>query len=112
MKTIKVSSKDIPLGSGGWFVNERAPEDIVGRILTLLEALGLQHKQEEALKGLVKRSVYDIFGRDYGGRFLPSNLASCIYRLLYEEEEQARASKEVPSSMLDGDIEITLTPKE
>ena len=57
---ITVSSKDERnQGYGpGYVISADRPDYLVGRILTLIEAMGLPEKQEKSLKDILKGEVY------------------------------------------------------
>lgn len=57
------------LCSPGRVVGDWVPDDIVGKVLTLIEAVGLPQKQEEALKGLLRQAIRGAF---YDGVYISS----------------------------------------
>lgn len=60
-KTSNVGPREV----GGWAIYDWRIRDAQGRLLTLIEALGLPEKQEEALKGLIKQELWKVT-EDYG----------------------------------------------
>ena len=44
----------------GYLINEHATGNVEGRIFTLMEALGLPNRQEEALKVLVRQAIWSM----------------------------------------------------
>jgi len=61
-KTFK-SSDERSVGYGqGYVISSSVPDFIVGRLLTIMEALGLSEKQEKSLKDLIKNEVYSNLG--------------------------------------------------
>ena len=47
----------------GYVLEERAPRVIVGRLLTIIESIGLPQGQESSLKSLVEQEVWEGFNR-------------------------------------------------
>jgi hypothetical protein len=45
---------------GGYFIEDDEVRRLEGRLLTIVEAVGLPTKQEEALKGLVRQEVWQV----------------------------------------------------
>ena len=45
----------------GYAISAEAPDRIVGRVIGVIEAIGLTEKQEESVKGLIRSAVWDIF---------------------------------------------------
>lgn len=59
-KTIK-SSDERSLGYGpAYVINGGNPDHLVGRILTIIEALGLPQRQEDSLKDILRQEVYNV----------------------------------------------------
>lgn len=57
---LKNTVADVGWGEG-YVVSQHAPNVINGRLYQLIEALGLPEKQEESLKGLIQKEVWDVF---------------------------------------------------
>lgn len=77
----------------GYVITENSPEYLVGRILQIVEALGLPQKQEESVKGLIRENVYREL-QEYGvsiGRELNSAI-----RNKYFEKKQSLVGEPVP----------------
>lgn len=51
----------VPSYGFGIVLQEDAPSSLVGRILEIIEALGLQDKQETSVKNLIKDVIYKSF---------------------------------------------------
>lgn len=47
----------------GYVLEERAPNILVGRLLTLIEAIGLPESQEKSLKSLIQQEIWEGFSR-------------------------------------------------
>lgn len=43
----------------GYVFYENFPDQIIGKVLTLIEALGLPDKQEESVKSLVRQAIWN-----------------------------------------------------
>lgn len=57
-KTFK-SSDERNYGLGpAYIISARKPDQLVGRVLTIIEALGLPEKQENSLKDILKQEIY------------------------------------------------------
>ena len=44
----------------GYVISTETPNYIIGKVLTIIEAAGLNAKQEDSVKSLITRSVWDI----------------------------------------------------
>jgi hypothetical protein len=42
-------------------IRDEVPEKVVGSVLQIIETLGLTEKQEDAVKGILKKTIYDTF---------------------------------------------------
>ena len=51
--------------SGGYFIKESQIKYLEGRLLTLIEALGLEKNQVVSLKSLVSQEVWDLLEPSY-----------------------------------------------
>ena len=53
------------IAGGGWgygyAISSESPDRIVGRVIGIIEAIGLTEKQEESVKGLIRSAVWDVF---------------------------------------------------
>lgn len=72
-----------------YVITEGAPNHIVGRVLTLVEAIGLPNKQEEALKGLITQAVWQ-FLED--AIYISADRHSEIRGAYFEAKEKAQTS--------------------
>ena len=89
---ITLNSKDSNVGChGAYTLEERDVNDLVGKLLTLIDALGLPEKQEKSLKDLIKGNVWSsmssssyIIGKVY-------TLARNMDWQLKDEDSQKRA---------------------
>ena len=57
---MSIEKPNVSYGNG-YVLSDYSSEHIVGKILTLIEAMGLPQRQEEATKGLIKQAVYEVF---------------------------------------------------
>ena len=48
----------------GYVTDDRTPNIIIGKLLTLIEVMGLTEKQEKSLGDLMRQSVWDEFNHD------------------------------------------------
>lgn len=108
MEKIICRSKDHQVMSGfGYAIHNDEIGYIVGRVATLLEALGLSVSQEKAIKDLVKQELY--YGLQERTTYLPGPLMSVISEYHYKEKEMASKENLPPGS--DADFELTYLPK-
>lgn len=47
------------IGTGGLLTYEDLPNRIVGKVMEIIEATGLPSKQEESVKSLIKKVIYE-----------------------------------------------------
>lgn len=64
----------------GYVTTQNTPNHIIGRVLTLVELLGLREEQEKSLKELVRQEVWNAF---YDSVSIPPSLNDSI-RETYE----------------------------
>jgi hypothetical protein len=75
---------------GEAFVMERSSQDrIIGKILTLVEVMGLQEKQEQSLKDLIRQSVWKVFE---DGIYISSERHSEIRNIYYEKRRETNTA--------------------
>ena len=56
----KVNSEELNSSKGhGYTISIGQMESLVGRVLNLIEALGLNEKQEKAIKDVIKKEIWD-----------------------------------------------------
>lgn len=60
MSKNKTLAKEFPSYEGGWIVQDRAIQHLEGRLLTLVESIGLREGQEKAVKDLVRSEVWKL----------------------------------------------------
>ena len=81
---IMTESKDSEMGWGyGHLVREDFFDYLLGRILTLIEVLGLPEKQETQLKSLIRQEIW----KDTG-IYLGMDLNSAIHKAYYKKMEE------------------------
>lgn len=92
-------NKNNPTVSYGfsYVIPENAPQYLVGRILTIVEALGLKETQEKSLKDLIREEIYKIQRNDEGTLWLTPELNNEIHRV-YQEIEAEKRSENVGSN--------------
>lgn len=52
-----------PICGYGYVISEWVPNDIIGRILTLIEVIGLREEQEKSLKDLIRQVMWESIDR-------------------------------------------------
>ena len=73
-----------------YLVQSETPNYIIGRILTIVEVLGLKETQENSLKSLIRNEVWNEFDcSGFRTLFLPANLNDEI-RKMYKVFEEAQ----------------------
>ena len=61
---MKKQEPEVPWGAG-YVVPENHPYQVTGKILTLLEVLGLPAKQEQSFKDLVHQHIWEIMDEGF-----------------------------------------------
>ncbi|MCK4500887.1 hypothetical protein KAU11_10330 [Candidatus Babeliales bacterium] len=90
-KQIK-SSDERKIGYGSAYViGGESPDHLVGRLLTIIDAIGLSEKQEKSLKDLIRFEVYNSLNL---ATWIPSSLHNVIVDM-YEwyQKESLRLNK-------------------
>jgi len=115
-KVIKSSSGG-SIGYGyGYVLGEYMRDNIVGRLLTLIESLGLKDSQEKAVKDIIRKEVNDWF---YGGSTI--GISSSLYTAIQDivakiqknDAEKYSGSLSVVNTNAHGyEFEIIATEKE
>lgn len=80
---------------------------LVGRVCTLIEAVGMGATQEKAVKDLLKKEIYNELQENT--TYLPGPLMSVIREYRYKEDEMAMKEGLPPGH--DADFELTYSPK-
>ena len=99
--------KDRNIGFGhGYVVNDDLPGFLIGRLFTLVEALGLKETQEKSFKDLVQNEIWNLFGPDgWRTKRIPGSLHNEIrYSLddIKDEQEKSISTKgKIPLYSLD-----------
>lgn len=107
------SSADRPSYGHGFVIGDQAPNYIIGRLLTLIEALGLKEKQEESLKSLVRQEVWAQFAENnFGCVYINPSMHDEIRKVTKEIEREERKNQDpsVPGTGL-SDYEFQITYK-
>ena len=79
----------------GWVVSENFPEQIIGKVLTLIEAMGLPERQEGSVKDLIRQVIWDRMNED--GINIKPERHTAIREEYYEKKQDAQ-SKSIPMS--------------
>lgn len=111
--TIKSSdNRNIGYGSA-YIISSSRPDYLVGRVLTLIEAMGLPEKQETSIKDLIKQEIYNTLGLE---TWIPGSLNTIIKEMneWYEKQNVARSIGATPTSsrhdrldFMGGDFSLT-----
>lgn len=83
-ETLTSGYKNTSWGNG-YAVRIDTPEKLVGKTLQHVEALGLPQKQEDAVKDLIRRSIYGEFTEVYIDAVLYSAIIDANYRIRRKE---------------------------
>lgn len=74
----------------GWgyayVIEEEAPNRLFGTIFNVIEALGLPEKQEEALKPLIRKQIWEVFE---SAVYITDKRHSEIRELYYQKRREA-----------------------
>lgn len=84
-KTFKsLDKRNVSYGSA-YIIKSDHPDYLVGRLLTIIEAIGLPEKQEKSLKDLIRFEIYNSLNL---GTWVPSGLHNIIvdYYTWYQKE--------------------------
>lgn len=111
MEKIFKSSDERNIGYGSAYViSSSRPDHLVGRVLTIIEALGLPEKQEQSLKDILRQEIYNTLGLEtwISGRL------NTIIRELYDwcEKNPSGKGTDMPYSkyerfgLMDGEFEL------
>ena len=112
---ITVKSSENQLGMGpGYVVTESKVNHLIGRLLTLAEALGLSEKQEKSYKDLVSQEVWKELE---GASHIDGSLLTSVHNLMWDiqEEEKKRqmnSTENTPVNYIEGEYEVTFVEKE
>ena len=84
------SSDERSIGCGSAYViSSNRPDRLVGRVLTIIEALGLPEKQENSLKDILRQEIYNELGLE---TWISGSLHTII-KELYEWCEKSPSGK-------------------
>lgn len=83
--------------SYGYVLGDWARDLVIGRLLTLIEVMGLPEKQEESTKGLIRQIIYTTFDE---GIYIGTGLHTKIWEAKNKAKETAMAKKE-PMPVID-----------
>ena len=120
MFKISVKSSDNQLGIGpGYIVSGNTFDYLIGRLLTLIEAIGLKETQEKSLKDLIRQEVWGSV-RDHN--YVESDLLTSV-NLLIEKIKREGTKRSIlpegsdsdspcPVSDIKGEYEVSFTEKE
>lgn len=87
MEKIVKSSDERRISWGSAYIIPSArPDHLVGRVLTIIEAMGLPTKQEESLKDLIKQEIYRVLELD---TYVPGRLHTLVKEIMSWAEENA-----------------------
>lgn len=99
---IKIKSRDDNVSSGlGYLLYQHNINNMLGKVLTLVETLGLKESQEKSMKELVKQEIWN----SVEGSVIPEKLSSVAADMCYSLREDDRAGW----LYREGDYELTFT---
>jgi len=93
-------SANAPLGTGwgfGYLIDDGVPNTIIGKVLTLIEVMGLSPQQEKSLKDLVQQAVWETVN-GFGISVSPET-HSKLRDDFYREQDNARAANRPPNAV-------------
>lgn len=73
----------MPPSDSSYLVNGYTVDHLVGRVLTLIETLGLKDSQEKAVKDLVRQEIWQPFNNDFA-QYVSGDFAAVIRDTLYQ----------------------------
>lgn len=97
----------------GYLIDSNSPDFLVGRLLTLIETLGLSEKQERATKDMLRSEVYGILNQP-NTVWVNGNLRNIIKDFTVWHEEQnwptsGSSDEKTPYDCRSGQYELTFT---
>jgi len=100
----------------GYVIDEHEIDGIIGKLLTLIEAVGLEDKQETSLKSIIKQTVRSGIGT-HPDSFITREIIDLIYNFnskLHEEciKSEAITPDREGGCLRDGTYELTFTSKD
>jgi hypothetical protein len=111
MEKIFKSSDERNIGYGSAYViSSSKPDYLVGRVLTIIEALGLQEKQEKSLKDILRQEIYNTLGLE---TYISGSLHTIIKELYDWCEKNPLGKEEIPTNnhkrldFMEGEIVLT-----
>jgi len=75
----------------GILISETTPSSLVGRVLEIIEAVGMPEKQENSIKNLVKDVIYKSFDQDNTVVIKPA-LNDLIHKVFYSKRSDPQSS--------------------
>ncbi len=107
---IAINTKDNRhlVGSPALLVPSGLPDYLVGRLMTLLESLGLPERQEKSIKDLVKNEIYSkVSENNPNVLYIHGKFATLLKIFENDVREEVRGRVDTPFSFGDtGDYEI------
>jgi len=86
MYDVLIKSKDAQLGMGsGYVITNDQVNNLIGRLLTLIETLGLKDKQEKSFKDILKQEIWSTVNNM---KLIDSNLLTLINNFAWEKERE------------------------
>jgi len=89
----------------GYVVQGNCADYLTGRVLTIIEALGLKETQEKSLKDLLRNEIYKIIKEEHGTLYIHEQLNNEIHRVLWEIKKIAEPM-EIP---MNGTYKFSIT---
>lgn len=74
-----------PICGEGYVISSYAPDRLFGTIFNVIEALGLSEKQEDSLKSLIRKQIWNVFE---DAIFITSERHSEIRNKYYERKKE------------------------
>lgn len=68
----------------GYVVSGHTVDHLVGRLLTLIETLGLRDSQEKAIKDLARQEIWKPFNDQFASTFIDGSLHTVINKAVYD----------------------------
>ena len=86
MYTVEIKSSDSKVGMGnGYVIPEHQVSSLIGKLLTLVETLGLQEKQENSFKDIVKQAIW---GSVRDNKPVDSELLTLVNNFIHEKDRE------------------------
>jgi hypothetical protein len=83
----KVPGEEVSWGRA-YLTNNNTPNYLIGRLFTIVEAMGLKETQEKSVKDLFQNEVWTMFSKKQGTEYLSVSVHNEIRKIIYKEDDK------------------------